>query len=55
MDNCNAPRLLGSETIRVYLTHLHQQERADQTVQKYTCTLRRWRHSCRGDTSPKTR
>lgn len=28
MDNCNKPRSLGTETIRIYLAHLRQQERA---------------------------
>lgn len=39
MDNYNNPRRLENETIRRYLDHLREQERAGQTVQKYARDL----------------
>ncbi|MFR9271473.1 MAG: tyrosine-type recombinase/integrase [Clostridia bacterium] len=39
MDNYNESRFLESETIRIYLTYLREQERAEQTMQKYARDL----------------
>ncbi len=39
MDNYNEPRFLEPETIRIYLTYLQEQERAEQTRQKYARDL----------------
>ena len=39
MDNYNEPRFLEPETIRIYLTYLREQERAEQTMQKYARDL----------------
>ncbi len=39
MDHCNKMRRLENEAICLYLTHLQEQERAKQTVQKYAHDL----------------
>ena len=39
MDNFSKPRTIQTENIRLYLTHLREQERAGQTIQKYARDL----------------